>query len=384
MKLRLVVITEIIAPYRIPVFNALALQPGIDLHVIFLAETDPTQRQWLVQREEIRFSFEVLPSWRRRIHGCNLLLNWGMDGALRRASPDAIVCGGYNYIASWEAMRWAHRRRVPFLLWVESTSKDFRSGSIFFESLKTRFLRQCDGFVAAGRSSFEYLRSYGIAENTVFTAPNAIDIDFFSHTAEMARRNAGLNRQHFRLPDRYFLFVGRLVPEKGVFDLVEAYAMLAPALRAQIDVVFAGDGVARSELEQRAAAVKPGSIHVAGFLQREHLATFYALAETFVFPTHTDAWGLVVNEAMACGLPVISTHAAGCAADLVVDQQNGRLVGARDVGQLASALNDLACDPQLRWSMSQASIRKVQEYSPEACAAGMAMAVSTCAEIRHA
>ncbi|HYA26292.1 MAG TPA: glycosyltransferase family 4 protein [Terriglobales bacterium] len=383
MSCRLVVITEIIAPYRIPVFNALAQKPGIDLHVIFLAETDPTQRQWLVHKEEIRFSFEVLPSWRRRIHRRNLLLNWGVDSALRLASPDAVVCGGYNYLASWEALRWARRNRVPFLLWVESTVRDLRSGSLVLESLKRRFLQQCDGFTVAGKSSFEYLNSYGVPEHTIFTAPNAVDTDFFKQAAEQARRNESENRRSLHLPKRYFLFVGRLVKEKGIFDLLEAYAMLAPELRKQISLLFAGDGIARTELERRAAAIQPGSIQVAGFLQREALAVFYALAEAFVFPTHSDPWGLVVNEAMVCGLPVICSSAAGCAADLV-DRQNGRVVCASAVGELASALNELAIDPQLRAFMNRASMEKIQGYSPEACAAGMARAALSCAELQHA
>jgi glycosyltransferase involved in cell wall biosynthesis len=380
---RLVVITEIIAPYRIPVFNALAQQPGIDLHVIFLAETDPTQRQWLVHKEEIRFSFEILPSWRRRIHGHNLLLNWGIDSALRLASPDAIICGGYNYLTSWEALRWGRRKRVPFLLWVESTVHDFRGGSIFLESLKRRFLEQCDGFVVAGKSSFQYLKSYGVREDTIFTAPNAVETDFFIQSAQVARSNAVVNRHNFNLPDRYFLFVGRLVKEKGIFDLLDAYAMLAPELREQISLVFAGDGIARKELEKQAAAINLGSVQIAGFLQREALAVFYALAESFVFPTHSDPWGLVVNEAMACGLPVICSSAAGCAADLV-DRRNGRVVRAGAVGELASALNELASDSQLRSCMGRASTEKIQSYSPELCAAGMATAALSCAELQHA
>jgi glycosyltransferase involved in cell wall biosynthesis len=384
MSCRLVVITEIIAPYRIPVFNALARQPGIDLHVIFLAETDPTQRQWLVHKEEIHFSFEVLPSWRQRIHGHNLLLNWGMDAALRLASPNAIVCGGYNYLASWEALRWARRNRVPFLLWFESTARDFRSGSIFLESLKTRFLGQCDGFVVPGRSSFEYLKSYGVAEHTIATAPNAVDTEFFAKAADVARNHDATNRRTLHLPSRYFLFAGRLVAEKGIFDLLSAYSLLAPELRAQISLLFVGDGIARSELQQRAAAIQPGSIQLTGFHQREELAIFYALAEAFVLPTHTDRWGLVVNEAMACGLPVICTTAAGCAADLVADRQNGRVVCAGDVDELVSALDDLARDAQLRANWAQASANRIQKNSPSACAAGMAKAALSCAEAQHA
>jgi glycosyltransferase involved in cell wall biosynthesis len=159
--------------------------------------------------------------------------------------------------------------------------------------------------------------------------------------------------------------------------------MLAPELREQISLIFAGDGIARKELDKQAAAINPGSVQAAGFLQREALAVFYALAESFVFPTHSDPWGLVVNEAMACGLPVICSSAAGCAADLV-DRRNGRVVRAGAVGELASALNELASDSQLRSCMGRASTEKIQSYSPELCAAGMATAALSCAELQHA
>ena len=140
MRRRLTIITEIIAPYRIPVFNALAEHPEIDLHIIFLAETDPTQRQWLVYKNEIRFSYEVLPSWRRRMRKQNLLVNWGVTAALRRAAPDVIVCGGYNYVAFWRALSWARDNEIPFLLWLESTAKDHRYKSTTIEALKRKFI----------------------------------------------------------------------------------------------------------------------------------------------------------------------------------------------------------------------------------------------------
>ncbi len=372
---RLVIVTEIIAPYRIPVFNALAQQDGIHLHVIFLAENDPTQRQWPVYKNEIRFSYHVLPGWRRRVGKHNLLLNWGMSGALRHARPDVIVCGGYNYVASWKAMGWARRNRVPFLLWLESTTKDFRSRYRLIESMKSRFLHHCDGFVVPGISSFEYLRNYEAAEEIVFTAPNAVDSQFFVQRAEIVRRDAAMQRRALHLPEHFFLFAGRLLAEKGVFDLLEAYAALALELRREVGLVFVGDGDARSELTRRSAAVRPGWVQVGGFAQREQLAAYYALADVFVFPTHTDPWGLVVNEAMACGVPVICSNVAGCVADLVEDRWNGRVVCAGEISQLASVMEELACNAELRTLMSQRSRQRVAQYSPEAWAAGMAQAV---------
>jgi glycosyltransferase involved in cell wall biosynthesis len=375
MSLRLVIVTEIIAPYRIPVFNALAKQEGISLHVIFLAENDPALRQWLVYKDEIRFSYRILPSWRQRLGRCNVLLNWGLAKALRRASPGAILCGGYNYVAAWQSQLWARRHRLPFLLWVESTRRDLRGGHALVEFLKTRFMRRCDGFVVPGKSSFEYLMNYGTPEELIFTAPNAVDTEFFERRAEAARKDPAMRRQGLHLPSRYFLCVGRLVQEKGVFDLLQAYGTLTPELRATIGLVFVGDGVARSELQKRAAAITPGSVKFAGFAQREQLTSYYGLAEALVFPTHSDTWGLVVNEAMASGLPVISTSVAGCVADLVEDGWNGRVVPAADIGTLASAMDQLGRGAELGARMGEHSRERIRGYSPEACAAGIARAV---------
>jgi glycosyltransferase involved in cell wall biosynthesis len=166
-----------------------------------------------------------------------------------------------------------------------------------------------------------------------------------------------------------------LVSEKGTFDLLAAYDALAPQVRKEVGLVFVGDGAARAALQRRAKAINPGSIHFAGFVQREQLPAYYALADALVFPTHTDPWGLVVNEAMACGLPVISTFAAGCVADLVENRWNGRLVSAGDVGQLTTAMDELARDAGLRSLMGQRSRERIRQYSPAAWAAGVANAV---------
>ena len=375
MNRRIVIITEIIAPYRIPVFNALAQHDGMELHVIFLAENDCTQRQWMVYKEEIRFPYQVLRSWRRRVGRHSFLLNWGAEVALQQAEPDFIICGGYNYFASWQSMSWAQRNGVPFGLWSESTTRDFRGGRMLVEFLKMKFLRNCDAFVVPGRSSGEYLRTYGVSEEMIFTAPNAVDTQLFARKAAVVRSDAATHREALGLPARFFLFVGRLVPEKGVFDLLNAYGALAPELRKEIGMVFVGDGAARSTLLQRAAAINPGCIQTVGFAQREQLPAYYALADVFVFPTHTDPWGLVVNEAMACGLPVISSNAAGCAADLVESGWNGRVFSTGDVRQLASLMDELGRDADQRSAMGQRSNERIQQYSPEAWAEGMASAV---------
>lgn len=372
MSRRLVILTEVIAPYRIPVFNALAARTEIDLHVIFLSRTDASTRQWRIYENEIRFSYEVLPCWRRRIGKYNLLLNANVNGALHAAAPEVLICGGYNYFASWQAMNWAKRNGVPFLLWSESTASDSRNEFFAVEWLKQKFLSSCDGFIVPGRSAQEYLQPFVNGSRRTFVARNAVDIDLFATKCARVQQSGDRLRAELALPARYFLFVGRLVKSKGVFDLVRAYAALPAALRSEVSLVFAGAGPMRAELEASAREIYPGAVHFAGFIQRDDLASYYALAECLVMPTHTDPWGLVVNEAMACGLPVICTNVAGCAADLI--QQNGILVRPGDVMQLAQAMQNLASDAELRRSMSQRSRDLIQYFSPEACAGGFAEA----------
>ena len=194
MTQRLVLLTEIISPYRIPVFNALASRRDIDLHVIFLAETDQSLRQWRVYKDEIRFSHEVLPSWRWRMGKRGVLLNRGLRRALESARPATMICGGYNYLASWVSLWWARRHGVRFVLWTESNEHDQRSSRPDVEWLKRSFVRSCNAFVVPGKSSAAYLNTLGINEQPVFTAPNAVDNDFFARSAEKARVEAEVFR----------------------------------------------------------------------------------------------------------------------------------------------------------------------------------------------
>jgi glycosyltransferase involved in cell wall biosynthesis len=371
---RVALLTEIISPYRIPVFNALARLKGIELHVIFLAETDPTQRDWLVYKDEIEFSYEVLPAWRWRWGGWHILVNRGMWSALGRCRPNSILCGGYNHPAFWEALTWTKFHSAHFAAWIESTSLDQRHPSVLSKFFKQMFIRNCVSFAVPGKSSADYVRSMGAPAERIHTAPNAVDIRRFATLARLVREREQQCRAELVLPRRYFLYAGRIVPEKGVFQLLEAYTRLAPELRSQVGLVFVGEGTARNELMKNAANINPGTVVFPGFAQRDQLAAFYALAEVLVFPTLSDPWGLVVNEAMACGLPIIATDVAGCTADLVHDRENGYVIPVANVGELADAMAAVARDPQMASRMGECSARLIESFSPESCAAGLARA----------
>lgn len=376
MKRRVVVLTEIIAPYRIPVFNALAARDDVDPHIIFFSETDPSLRQWRVYKDEIRFSYEVLPAWRRRLGRYNMLVNLGVRSALRHAAPAAVVCGGYSYLASWQAALWARQHGVPLILWSESTAQDMRRNHVLVEFMKRFFRSWCSAFVAAGIASRAYLLALGAPKMLVFIAPDAVDVRLFAEQAENARMKADQIRTEHELPPRYFLYVGRLVEEKGVFDLLEAYARLDETRRSRIGLVFVGEGPIRANLTQRASKISSGVVKFCGWVHRERISEFYALAAALIFPTHSDTWGLVVNEAMACGLPIVASDAAGCVPDLVHLGENGFSFRSRDIGALVHAMLTVCDQPEFGARMGASSFEIIQAYTPEICAAGLLEAVN--------
>ncbi|MBI3475478.1 MAG: glycosyltransferase family 4 protein [Acidobacteria bacterium] len=374
MKRRVVILTEIIAPYRIPVFNALAARTEVDLHVIFLSETDPGLRKWQVYRDELQFSSQVLTSYRARLGRFSLLLTRGVVDALRAADPEIIVCGGYNYFAMWQAQRWARRRGIPFLLWSESNAVDERNNFRLVEAAKRRFIRACQGYVVPGESAAAYLKTFGLAADKIFLAPNAVDVARFVRGAEQARQDQGV-RNRLGLPQRYLLYVGRFVRSKGVLDLLAAYATLPESTRREVGLVMAGDGEERDELVRRSRAIQPGTVLFPGFLQRDQLPAFYALSEALVLPTHSDPWGLVVNEALACGRPVIVTDVAGCVADLVQDGENGYVVPPGAPAKLAAAMMRMLSATELRVQMGDRSLQMSSQFTPEMWAHGVVRAV---------
>jgi len=128
-------------------------------------------------------------------------------------------------------------------------------------------------------------------------------------------------------------------------------------------------------LEEQAASISSEMIRFTGFVQRNPLATYYALAEMLIVPTYSDPWGLVVNEAMACGLPVLVSRVAGCAADLIIENWNGSLISPGDVLALSTAMENLAGNSELCRSMGANSAQLISRFSPATWALGISRAI---------
>jgi glycosyltransferase involved in cell wall biosynthesis len=348
--MKLALLTEIAAPFRIPLFNALAAEEGVELRVLFLAAADPRRTHYDLHADEFRFDWRVLPGRELRRGARWVVVNRGVLRELRRFGPDVVGVGGWNQPAFWQALAYTKARRIPLLVWVESTARDARSQALPLELAKRALIRGASGFFVPGRASVEYLRGLGVSPERIAVAPNAVDAELFGAAA--GPRDG---------KECTFLYVGRLDPEKGVDVLLRAFE------RVPGELVIIGGGTEEAALRTQASE----RVHFIGQLDRDELVPHYAAADVFVLPSRSEPWGMVLNEAAAAGLPLVATDGVGAAHELIEDGVNGFRVPEGNADALAEALGRLAADEGFRRRAGTRSRELVRPFTPEAWAKGV-------------
>lgn len=353
MTVRVALLTEIPAPFRVPLFNALAAEPGIELLVLFLGDRDP-KRPYRVYANEFRYESKILPHRDLVVRGRWLALARGVRRELEGFDPSVVILGGWNQPAFWQAAAWARRRRRPVALWIESTLRDERSGARLLEAAKRALLRRARGFIVPGRASHAYVSSLGVAEDRIVVAPNAPDLRVFGDAVRTARVRRQELRAELGIDGPCVLYVGRLDPEKDVGMLLSATEQLEGT------IVVAGAGSLDAELRAQAAP----NVRFLGRIERDELAPWYAAADVFVLPSRSEQWGMVVSEAAAAGLPIVASEAVGAASDLVDDGVNGFRVPVGDPAALADALRRVVGDEAFRERAGARSLELAAERTP--------------------
>lgn len=297
--------------------------------------------------------------------------------ALGRIRPGAVALPGWSHPAALAALAWCTGHGVPGIVMSESNAWD-EVRDPRREWIKRRIVGQCRSGLVGGEGHREYLASLGLPREAIFLGYDAVDNDHFADGARRARSAAAQVRARLGLPERYWLASARFVAKKNLPRLLQAFANYRRgASSAPRDLVLIGDGELRADVESiRAELGLNGCVHLPGFVQYEHLPEYYGLAEGFVHASTVEQWGLVVNEAMAAGLPVLVSQPCGCAAHLVEPQCNGAVFDPFDVDGLAARLQWLAeRSAGERESMGRHSERIIAEWGTQRFASGLESAV---------
>ena len=360
-----------IGPYHDARFQAALAH--LDLEVL---ETRP-------HSQEYPWSFEPAGSYRRHAlqdaagpeqDPAARLLERQLTALLDDLRPDVVLTVGWADRAYRQLLWQARRRHIPAVLIADSGWRDAPRRRLR-EWSKRLLLRHYSAALVAGQDSRAYLLELGFPPSAIAQPWDVVDNAFFADAASRARSDALplLNR----LP--HFLWVGRAIPEKNLDGLLAAYAAYQRqggrwGLRL---IGGGGEGPqARALSEAIARLPQPEQVGVEPFLNQDAIARAYGQASALVLASHKDTWGLVVNEAMAAGLPVIVSTACGCAADLITPAETGWLFDPAHPAQLIAALHGAQAQPPAeRLAMLAAARRRLEAFSLDSFARGLEQAI---------
>jgi 1,2-diacylglycerol 3-alpha-glucosyltransferase len=300
---------------------------------------------------------------------------------LNEAQPQVVAVPGWSDRCSLAALWWCCLNRVPAVVMSDSTAADFQR-TWLKESLKRRLLKLCASGLVAGRPQAEYLEKLGFSPKKIFLGYDVVDNHFFTARAVEIRSQATALRRQYSLPETYFLASARFVSKKNIGRLIEAYSIYRKQSEAEYNVgggaepwhlVLLGDGPLRDVINRQIVDLGlQGKVLTPGFKQYDQLPVYYALAKAFILASTTEQWGLVVNEAMASGLPVLVSDRCGCAADLVKPGVNGYCFDPYEMEDLAAKMFQCSRESTALAAMGGASLELISEWGVERFASGLA------------
>lgn len=296
----------------------------------------------------------------------------------RDYGAEAIWAHGWSQPMDLAAWAVARRLRLPLMVRGDSTLAGVRGGGMrrlahrFFHTWRLRRVAAC---LATGTQNAAFYRAYGVPETRIFPVPYAVDNAFFQARAQEAAPARELLRQTHGLAPGcpVVLFCGKLIEKKDAATLIHAVSHLGKETPSQLLVV--GEGELRPSLEKMAEALLPGRAHFAGFKNQSELPALYDLCDVFVIPSTYEPFGLVVNEVMNAGRPVIACDRVGCWPDLVRPEVNGAVFPAGDARALAEVLRPFLLDASLRERAGRASLEIINRWSFEEDLAGLRAAL---------
>jgi len=364
-NVRVLLMHNFLSPYRIPLFTELASR--FDLDVWILGDIKSV-RDWPDNIHETGFRRRTLPHITIPLGSAYnvILINYTLAAELKRHRHDVVVCCAWDTPATFHAALHARRTKTPFVLWSGSTSAENTLLRAVSKPLVKWLVQSASAWIAYGTQARDYLVSLGARPDRTFLAFNTVETATFAELADAARpMRRELREQHGVSAPRVILYSGNLLDLKGVGDLIEAFARYYER-DPGCTLVLVGSGKHRRKYEARVAQLGIGNAVVfAGFVQRDRLPAYYAMADLLAVPSRTDVWGLVINEALACGLPVAASNAAGATADLIRDGENGYVLPSRNPSAWCECFVRHFADVAAGRDMSAAARTSIQPFSIE-------------------
>ena len=294
----------------------------------------------------------------------------GILGTIKEFKPDVVNLTGYYDIASWAILLYCKLKGIKTILSNESTAND-HSRNRFKELIKGLIVNKFDGYFNFGTLSENYLLSLGASPKKMLVKRNCVDNKTLKEVYSEYNLNRVEKQQSLNFAPKNFIFVGRLIEYKNLFHFLKSFKSAQEKSKEDWGVIILGDGELRLDLQQYVRDNNIQQVRFQNGVSWQQVPEYLALSDVLVLPSYSEPWGLVVNEAMACGLPVIVSEKCGCATDLVKIGENGFTFAPNNPEDLTDILLKFINKTVDCEQMGLISEKIIQDFSPENVATEM-------------
>jgi 1,2-diacylglycerol 3-alpha-glucosyltransferase len=289
-----------------------------------------------------------------------------LKNALLSVSPDVVAVPGWSGQSAFLVLMLCRNLKIPTVAMSASNEHDYKR-YWWKEWVKSRVVNNFSSALVGGKPQKAYMNKLGLPLDCIFCGYDVVDNDHFASGALKIRETPHETECKLNLAGKMFIGSFRFIAEKNIDTLIRAYALYRSRTEDELwKLVLLGDGVLRPQIEYLIEKLGlGGDVLLPGFKQYSELPTYYGLAKAYILASTKESWGLVVNEAMAAGLPVLVSNRCGCAPDLVQEGVNGYTFDPLDVEKIASLMMELAADIEKTEKMGGASRRIIADWTPE-------------------
>jgi len=364
---RIAIVASHVIQYQDPFFRLLAADLEIDLTVLYLSDAGARTYKDADMGTALKWDVDLLTGYRYRflrnlVHDSNRgwtrHINPGIVAALLRGRYEMVIFMlGWGSLSALAGITTCRAAGIPFFLYGDSSfppPEDTRRSRMRARLMRALF-RNTSGFMVSGALNGDYYQHYGANPDHFFLLPWAVDNERFAQASrfEPGEREAMRSRIGVDASQTLFVFSAKLVERKDPMTLLRAYQRLVDRNRAAL--LFLGDGVLREPLETFARENDLQNVRFAGFVNQSELPKYYGMSDVFVLPSLYEPRGAVINEAMACGLPLIVTDRCGSIGDIVLEGENAFIYPAGDAAALSAFMSRFIVEPSVRERMAQQS-----------------------------
>lgn len=351
-------------PARIAALNALLCSHGHTLLTIEIAgkgspydfagkSQPPDALNWTCLFPDKKM--EEIPS-----REASLALSNKLDGV----NPDIVVAGSIAFSSGATAVRWCKSNNKPVVIFDNARLQDVPR-SWFVNYIKRCIYKNVDAVISPAPSQSDAFEYWGVEKSRIFFGLNVIDNEWFSSHVEQYKKDKDRIREELDLPDQFILGVGRFIEIKNWLTLLHTFSEIKQVSSStRWSIVLVGNGPEKHNITHYCKNHPDIDIVIKPFATQKDLCKYYSLATAVILPSFGETWGLVINEAMAAGLPVLVSDQCGCVQSLVEDNKNGYIFPPNDSKTLSEVLQRfMNITPAERILMGNQSSKKIQSWS---------------------